>query len=70
MSSERLVSTFVLALVGLAIFGVLRPSSPDPLDDVRAHETWFFMNKTHQEPVHDLVIVGDPEIALREVAFG
>ena len=59
MSSERLLRTMILALIGLAIFALLRPYSPDPQEDARSRTTWFFINKTHQAPVHDLVILGD-----------
>ena len=59
MASERLVRVFLLVVLGLVAMGALRPSSPDPREDVRSRETWFFINKAHQTATYDVVIVGD-----------
>ncbi len=59
MPRERLFQSLILALVGLAAFAFLRPSSPDPTEDARAREAWFFTTKAHQTSRYDGVIVGD-----------
>jgi len=59
MKSERILGTFLLTVIGLIILAVLRPSSPNPLEDTRAREAWFFINKTHQDKKYDCVILGD-----------
>ena len=69
MKGERLVQTMILAAVGLALFGVIRPDSPDPQEDAVSHKTWFFINKTHQGPDYTAVIIGDSR-ALRGVSPG
>lgn len=64
---DRTLITLILALAGLAAYGALRPSSPDPIDDVRARETAFYINKAHQQRVFDGIVVGDSR-ALRGVS--
>lgn len=59
MSGERIIRTFILAGLGLAIMGLIRPSSPDPLEDVRARQQSFFITKAHQSTKFDMVIIGD-----------
>ena len=67
MLGDRILRTFIVAAVGLALFGVLRPSSPNPMEDSGSRKTWFFINKTHQGPNFDGVIIGDSR-ALRAVS--
>lgn len=67
MRGERIFRTFFLTLVGLALFGMFRPSSPDPLDDASSRQTWFFINKTHQDSKFDGIVIGDSR-ALRAVS--
>ncbi len=69
MKSERILGTFLLAVIGLIILAVFRPSSPDPTEDSRSREAWFFINKTHQQDLHDCVILGDSR-GLRGVSPG
>jgi hypothetical protein len=57
----------MLALVGLVAYGAVRPTSPDPLDDVRARETGFYINKANQPLKFDGIVVGDSR-ALRGVS--
>jgi hypothetical protein len=45
----------------------VKPTSPDPLENTTTTKTRFFVNKTHQKPEYDLVIVGDSR-ALRDVS--
>ncbi len=67
MLGERILRTFIVAAVGLALFGVFRPGSPNPMEDSGSRKTWFFINKTHQGPNYDAVIIGDSR-ALRAVS--
>jgi hypothetical protein len=53
--------------VGIVLFGIFRPASPDPLDEVRARENWFYLYKTHHVGKYELVVVGDSR-ALRGIA--
>jgi hypothetical protein len=66
MHKERLILTAIIAALGLMFFGVFRPTSVDPLNDLRVRETWFYINKVHSPVKHDLVIIGDSR-ALRGV---
>lgn len=59
MTGERILRTLILTMIGLTVFSVLRPSSPDPQEDSRVSETWFFINKAHQSADFDVVIIGD-----------
>lgn len=59
MANERILRTFILAVIGLTAFAVWRPDSPDPQEDVRTRETCFFMAKAHQDRRFGAVIYGD-----------
>ncbi|MBU2502844.1 hypothetical protein KJ682_16060 [bacterium] len=59
MGNERIIRTFILAVIGLAAFALWRPNSPDPTEDVRSRETRFFITKAHQDRRFDAVIYGD-----------
>ncbi|MCK5879686.1 MAG: hypothetical protein KAH24_07895 [Holophagae bacterium] len=67
MKGERILRTLILAMAGLALFGMFRPSSPDPIEDSGSRKSWFFINKTHQGANYDAVIIGDSR-ALRAVS--
>lgn len=67
MRRERLTMTMILTVVGLALFGMVRPDSPDPVEDSGSLKTWFFLNKTHQDARFDGVVIGDSR-ALRAVS--
>jgi hypothetical protein len=67
MPRERLIRVGILAVLGLALMGMFRPSSPDPKEDVQSAQTTFFINKAHNQGQYDLVIVGDSR-ALRGMA--
>ncbi len=67
MKGERILRTLILAVAGLALFGLFRPHSPNPVDDSGSRKTWFFINKTQQGSVYDGVIIGDSR-ALRAVS--
>lgn len=69
MHRDRTLIAFALALLGLAVYPFVRPSSPDPVDNVRAMETRFYIDKTHQKARYDGVIVGDSR-ALRGLSPG
>lgn len=59
MFRERITTTLIMAALGLVGFGLFKPSSPDPVDDSQAQQTWFFINKAHVQERFDGVIVGD-----------
>ena len=67
MSRERILTTLIAAATLLLLFGVVKPLSPDPVENSTTTKTWFFINKTHQAANYDLVVVGDSR-ALRGVA--
>lgn len=67
MFRERIIQVFILVTLGLALMGLLRPSSPDPTEDVQSAQESFFINKAHQTAQYDMVIVGDSR-ALRCLA--
>ena len=67
MDGDRTVRTLILAILGIVLFGIFRPASPDPLDDGRARENWFYLYKTHHVGKYELVVVGDSR-ALRGIA--
>jgi len=69
MGQERVLRTFILAAMGLALFAYLKPASPDPMENTRARLTWFYLNKTHQPPEYDAVIIGDSR-GLRGISPG
>ncbi|MBK8019078.1 MAG: hypothetical protein IPK20_21915, partial [Betaproteobacteria bacterium] len=45
---DRTFLTMGLALLGVVVFAQLKPASPDPVEDVRARETAFYIDKAHQ----------------------
>ena len=67
MMGERILRTLVLTVAGLALFGMFRPGSPDPIEDSGSRKTGFFINKTHQGANYDAVVIGDSR-ALRAVS--
>ncbi len=67
MKGERILRTLILTVVGLALFGMFRPASTNPVEDSGSRKTWFFINKTHQGANYDAVIIGDSR-ALRAVS--
>jgi hypothetical protein len=67
MTNERMIRTFILAIVGLALFAWLRPASLEPMYNVVAAKTGFFINKIHSPQTYDMVVMGDSR-ALRGIS--
>ena len=67
MFKDRVFRTMILSALGLALFGLIKPASPDPRENVTAAQTGFFINKSHQPARYTGVIVGDSR-ALRGLA--
>lgn len=64
---DRTFQTMGLALLGVAAFAHLKPASPDPVENVRAQEAAFYIDKAHQRDRFDGIIIGDSR-ALRGVS--
>lgn len=64
---DRTFQTLGLALLGVVAFAQIKPSSPEPIENVRARETAFYIDKAHQRSQFDGVIIGDSR-ALRGVS--
>jgi len=62
MRRERMLVAFLMAVVGVVLFGLLRPSSPDPRDDDTADQNWFYINKVHRHTRHDVILLGDSRV--------
>lgn len=54
-----MVWSFMAAAIGMIVFGLLRPSSPDPAEDLKFEQSAFFMAKAHPTERWQGVIVGD-----------
>lgn len=59
MKDTRMFLWVILTVAGLAAFGAVRPSSPDPNDDLKTEQTHFFLNKTHGIEDAPAIILGD-----------
>jgi len=59
MGQERLIKTFILAIIGIVVFALFKPVSNDPKENTTALTNWFYLNKSHQGPIYDGVIIGD-----------
>lgn len=64
---DRTFQTLGLALLGVTVFAQVKPLSPEPVENVRARETAFYIDKAHQRDRFDGIIIGDSR-ALRGIS--